>query len=319
LRASRLIIIILVLIQITSGNAFSQTQVAVIDATIGRNVPHNAGSVVANEINEIFVKSEKYTAVDRTYVSTVILEQHMQLSGIVRESDAAKMGTMLGVQYICAPHITVLDGIYSISARMIDVESTKVVAQESYRLPGGTSVLFQIAEIVGAKLIGEEWALALEDGKQKEFTDSSGRNPSETNESFSELQLRFSFSGGVPVIGNIEKWYIGAGFGIGSNIIPAVDIGIYTRWSYNHNYGGPSDYHPLNFVSGSFGAQITFNFRPFSLYLGGGIYSSYGGKYGPNLDIDADVGILIPAKSALRTMVGFSLFHGIIIGVEWVK
>jgi len=315
MKHSRLIII-LVLIQITSSIAFSQTRVAVIDATIGRDVPHNAGSVVANEINEIFVKSENFTAVDRTYVSTVILEQHMQLSGVVRESDAAIMGSILGVQYICAPHISFLDGTYSVSARMIEVETSKIVAQESYRLSGGTSVLFQIAEIVGAKLIGEEWALALEDGKQKEFTDSGSQAPSETDESFSELQLRFSFSGGVPVIGNIEKWYIGAGFGIGSNIIPAVDIGLYTRWSFNHQET-PTHYHPTNTASGSFGAQVTFNFKPFSLYIGGGIYTHF--AYSPTLNLDIDVGVLIPVKSTFHAMIGFSLFHGVIAGIEWVK
>ncbi|MCK5201443.1 MAG: hypothetical protein KAR21_23980, partial [Spirochaetales bacterium] len=45
---------------------------------------------------------------------------------------------------------------YTISARLIDVETAQIVSQESARMQGQIEVLFDIAEMVGNKLISKE-------------------------------------------------------------------------------------------------------------------------------------------------------------------
>lgn len=135
--------------------ATSQSKVAVLDAYLGEDVHTNASSIVADSINEQFVKSGDYIAIDRTYISHIQAEKQFQLSGEVKDQDIKELGNTFGAEYICIANVSLLGKTYTVSARLIEVESAQVVAQESSRKQGTIDVLFDVAEVVGNKFVGK--------------------------------------------------------------------------------------------------------------------------------------------------------------------
>lgn len=135
----------------------AKLKVAVLDATIGNGVETNASAIVADTINEQFVKSGKYIAIDRAYISKIQAEKKFQLSGEVNSADVKELGALFGAQYICVANVSKLGSTYTVSARMIDVTTAQVISQESAKQKGEIDVLFDVAEVVGSKLVGKHY------------------------------------------------------------------------------------------------------------------------------------------------------------------
>ena len=124
----------------------------------GRESPANASTIVADTINEHFVKAGDYTAIDRAHIANVLDEMKFQLSGNVKEEDIKEIGNTFGADYICVTNVSLLGSTYAVSARLIEVSTAEVYLQESHRMKGETDILFMIAEIVGAELVGADLA-----------------------------------------------------------------------------------------------------------------------------------------------------------------
>lgn len=135
----------------------AKLKVAVLDATIGNGVETNASAIVADTINEQFVKSGRYIAIDRAYISKIQAEKKFQLSGEVNSADVKELGALFGAQYICVANVSKLGSTYTVSARMIDVTTAQVISQESAKQKGVIDVLFDVAEEVGSKLVGKQY------------------------------------------------------------------------------------------------------------------------------------------------------------------
>ncbi len=146
---------LLFIIQIASG----QSKVAVLDASLGEGVHPNASAIVADTINEQFVKSADFIAIDRAYISSIQEEMKFQLSGDVNTDDIKELGITFGAKYLCIANVSLLGSTYTVSARLIEVETAQVIIQESARLQGQIDVLFNIAEVVGSKLVGKDLAV----------------------------------------------------------------------------------------------------------------------------------------------------------------
>ena len=147
-----IILSLLLVVQLVSG----VSKVAVLDASLGAGVHPNASAIVADTINEQFVKSADFIAIDRAYISSIQEEKKLQLSGDVKEEDIKELGVTFGAKYLCIANVSQLGSTFTVSARLIEVETAQVIAQESARRQGQIDVLFNIAELVGAKLIGKE-------------------------------------------------------------------------------------------------------------------------------------------------------------------
>ena len=146
----------LFVIQIASG----QSKVAVLDASLGEGVHSNASAIVADTLNEQFVKSADFIAIDRAYISSIQDEKQFQISGEVNAQDIKELGITFGAKYLCIANVSLLGNTYSVSARLIEVETAQVVSQESARMQGQIDVLFDIAEEVGIKLLGKDFTRA---------------------------------------------------------------------------------------------------------------------------------------------------------------
>lgn len=158
MKKDAVLILILILSAVQSVSAGERLKVAVLDATIGNGVEVNASAIVADTINEQFVKSDGYIAIDRAYISKIQAEKKFQLSGEVNSEDVKELGAIFGAQFICIANVSKLGSTYTVSARMIDVATAQVVSQESARQKGQIDILFEVAETVGGKLVGKNYS-----------------------------------------------------------------------------------------------------------------------------------------------------------------
>jgi hypothetical protein len=76
------------------------------------------------------IKSGKYEAVERSddFVTQIDRELETQYSGAVDDNQIRRLGIQAGVRFVCVADITPAFEAYQMSARIIDVETAKVVA-----------------------------------------------------------------------------------------------------------------------------------------------------------------------------------------------
>jgi TolB-like protein len=77
-----------------------------------------------------FVSNGKFEVIERLddFLNEIETEQKKQRSGSVDESQISRLGKQYGVQFVCVTDVTNVKDSKYISARLIDVETAKVVA-----------------------------------------------------------------------------------------------------------------------------------------------------------------------------------------------
>ena len=277
------ILALLFTIQLASGIS----KVAVLDASLGAGVDINAAAIVADTLNEQFVKSSDFIAIDRAYISSIQQEKKFQLSGNVNQADIKEMGITFGAEFICIANVSLLGSTYTVSARLIEVETAQVISQESARSQGQIDVLFNVAEEVGKKLIGKDFTENTsqpEVEKQKPETAPAKTSDSSTKpHSFS----RTSFSYMMPS-------FNGSGYNLMTNNFDTVLTYGYDTWSGGldvHSLMTVGKYYYLAF-SGSYGFEYVTNNYDSTDYLNLSIF-----------DLRASVGGVLPVG-------GFMQFYG---------
>ncbi|MCD6395952.1 MAG: hypothetical protein J7L71_00295 [Spirochaetaceae bacterium] len=281
-------------------------KVAVLDASLGSGVDINAAAIVADTLNEQFVKSNDFIAIDRAYISSIQQEKKFQLSGDVNQSDIKKMGDTFGAEFICIANVSQLGSTYTVSARLIEVETAQVVSQESARKQGQIDVLFNVAEEVGKKLIGKEitdnTSQAEVEKKKTVTTPAPVKNttPSNKPHTFSRTSISYmmpSFNGsGYDILQSWLDSYFGAGN--------------YEPWTAGfdiHSLITISKYYYFA-VSGSFGFESITSYISDSFYDFDTDYLSFS-----NMDLRLTAGGIYPIGNMLQFYGGLGLGYQYII------
>jgi uncharacterized protein (TIGR02145 family) len=110
----------------------------------GREIPkvavYVAGGKNANEYRalsaimlEAFVKSGKYAAIERAdaFTAEIDREQTKQRSGAVDDAQISQLGKQSGVSFVCVVDVTPAFGEFQLSARLIDVETARVMSMNT--------------------------------------------------------------------------------------------------------------------------------------------------------------------------------------------
>lgn len=111
----------------------------------------------ANIVSRITM-SDKYSAVERTadFLSTLTREQDYQTSGVVSDTQIARLGEQFGVQYVIVADASEIFGSIFIAARMINVESAQIIASITYDSKvDSMETLVNLATEVSDALMGE--------------------------------------------------------------------------------------------------------------------------------------------------------------------
>jgi len=106
-----------------------------------------AHKVIGSELAKALTTSNAYSAVDRTQeVLNIIEDEHVyQRSGAVDDEQIKELGKQLGVGFLCIAEINKVMGSYLLDARLVDVETARVLKVAS--TPGTMKNIYQLVQV----------------------------------------------------------------------------------------------------------------------------------------------------------------------------
>lgn len=103
-----------------------QVTIVVLDLEVPEHLKAQQISL-SDRLRSELVNTGKFIIVERGKMKQMLEEQELPLYGIVDSNSAAKIGKLLGAKQIVAGSLSKVGSIFSISTRIVDVESGKVV------------------------------------------------------------------------------------------------------------------------------------------------------------------------------------------------
>ncbi len=118
--------------QMASGFGDAEKRrVAVIDFVDLDGEVNSVGKYLAEEVMTRLSKLENIQVIERRLLKKVMAEMKLQSSGLADGNSAARLGKLLGVDSLCSGTLTELQRSVKINARMIDVETGRVISTAS--------------------------------------------------------------------------------------------------------------------------------------------------------------------------------------------
>ena len=98
--------------------------IAILDLKSG-NVPKIITNAVTDIVRSEFVNIENFRVTERGQMDKIIEEQKLQLSGLLDDESAVKLGELLSAQKVVLGEVNSLDEAYIITLRIVDVETAE--------------------------------------------------------------------------------------------------------------------------------------------------------------------------------------------------
>ncbi len=111
---------------------YKKTKIAVLDfQQQGGRADSDMGKIVAEWLVTALVKEGRFAVIERRLLNKVLEEQKIGVSGIVDADSASKLGKVLGAKVVITGSVLQYQNIIEVNARIIDVESSSIMAAES--------------------------------------------------------------------------------------------------------------------------------------------------------------------------------------------
>jgi len=121
------------------GNiSFAQPTLAVLDFE-GRNVSIGEALTLTDRFRNEIIKTNKYIVVERAAMDEVLKEQGFQQTGCTSNECAVEVGALLGVQQMIIGSIGKVGDIFTVSVRIIDIQTGKILNMTDYDIRGDIS------------------------------------------------------------------------------------------------------------------------------------------------------------------------------------
>ena len=141
------------LIVLFGASIFAQTSIAVLDFE-GKGVSKVETSVLTDRLRNELVKTKYFRVIERQEMSKILAEQKFQASGCTSTECAVEIGQLLGVERIAVGSIGKVGNIYTVSSRVVDVESGELTNVSDYDYEGDRGGLLKY----GMKSVAQELA-----------------------------------------------------------------------------------------------------------------------------------------------------------------
>ena len=126
---------ILIFFLCTFNLLFGQYTVAVIDFT-PNGITISDSKALSDRFRDELFKTKKCRVVERELMDTILKEQGFQISGCTSSECVVEVGQLLGVEKMISGSISKVGNVYSISARIIDVETGEIFNVANYDYAG---------------------------------------------------------------------------------------------------------------------------------------------------------------------------------------
>lgn len=113
----------------------------------------DAGTIVAEWLSASLANTGSFEIYERLSLDQVTKELNFQISDLVDESTVAKIGKIKGVPYIVTGSISKLGNIISVTAKLIDTETSKVVRSSVVKVTDIDEIAVQI-DVLANQLAG---------------------------------------------------------------------------------------------------------------------------------------------------------------------
>ena len=123
-------VMLVLLIPALSLLAQEKTNIAVLDLK-GENISASDTEIISARLRSELVGTEKYNVIEREKMKDLLKEQGIQISGLVSDSSIVRAGKLLGVKRMAAGTAGKIGNLYTISLRLIDVETGKIIKTAS--------------------------------------------------------------------------------------------------------------------------------------------------------------------------------------------
>ena len=149
------LLIITVLIAAASTLGQERVNIAVMDLE-SQGVPETEAQILTERVRFELYQTGKFTVLERSNMVEILKEQAFEQSGCTGDECIILAGRILSMQQMVTGTVSKLGRIYTITLRMIDVESGEIVAMSSVDIEGSIEdVLTKSVKEAVSKLIGE--------------------------------------------------------------------------------------------------------------------------------------------------------------------
>ncbi|MFC1619905.1 CsgG/HfaB family protein [Candidatus Neomarinimicrobiota bacterium] len=151
--------ILTLLCLLAASSTAQQTTLAVIDLE-GIGVSQSEALALSNRLRNELFRIGSFTVVERGLMEEILGEQDFQQTGCTSNECLVELGRILGVEQMVGGTISRVGTIFSVSARLIAVETGEVLNVSDYDLGGGleemlTNGMREVALVLSSEVTGQ--------------------------------------------------------------------------------------------------------------------------------------------------------------------
>ena len=122
----------------------------------GKGVSQSETSTLSDRLRDELFNTGIYNVLERGLMEDILKEQGFQQTGCTSSECAIEAGNMLGVQQMIGGSIGKVGNIYTVSARVIDIETGEVIKSANYDHIGdiGQLLIKGMKEVVNQLITG---------------------------------------------------------------------------------------------------------------------------------------------------------------------
>lgn len=111
------------------NSAFAQDKPSIAIYVASGDLSDSEKKLLSTKILTPFIQSKQYRAIERgdAFLNNIARERQKQRDGSVDDSQISRLGKEAGIQFVVIADLVDAFGVYSLSARLIDVESAEIV------------------------------------------------------------------------------------------------------------------------------------------------------------------------------------------------
>ena len=191
---------LLIVFVILTANLIAQTTIAVLDFE-PQGIPQSEVRTLADRFRQELFNTGKYRVLERGKMEEILQEQGFQQTGCISNECVVEVGKMIGVKQMIGGSIGKVGSVFSVTVRIIDIETGEILKIISYDYTGEIGgLLTKGMRNVALKLTGQK------DGKTEpaQLSKISAKKPTDTVTTVGGMDFIF-VEGGTFQMGRVNR------------------------------------------------------------------------------------------------------------------